>query len=553
MITRAKNNIFKPRQLNVTTKHPLPVTLEPSCVSQALQHPEWRAAMSDEFNALARNGTWELVPPSPKQNLVGCKWVFRIKRKSDGSIDRYKARLVAKGFHQRPGLDYTETFSPVIKPTTIRVVLCLALRHSWPIQQLDVNNAFLQGSLSEEVYMAQPRGFVDDQLPNHVCRLHKAIYGLKQAPRAWYNELATFLVSQKFVNSKADTSLFIYNHDGIIAYFLVYVDDLLITGNNGCFLASFIAALSSRFSVKDMGALHYFLGVEVIPTSTGLFLSQHKYIHDLLVCTNMTGAKEATTPLSTTTSLTITDGSASMDASEFRSVVRSLQYLSLTRPDIAFAVNKISQFMHKPTQLHWQAVKSLLRYLKGTIHHGLSLTCNPSASLYAFSDSDWAGNPDDRTSTTAYILFLGGNAVFWASQKQRSVARSSTEAEYRAVAATAAELSWVQHLLGELGALPPTSPMIYCDNVGATYLCANPVFHSRMKHIAIDFHFVRDHVNKGQLRVSHVSTTDQLADALTKPLSRQRFTLLRTKIGVSDGSTILRGHIRVKDSPACTK
>ena len=135
--------------------------------------------MSDEFNALARNGTWELVPPSPKQNLVGCKWVFRIKRKSDGSIDRYKARLVAKGFHQRPGLDYTETFSPVIKPTTIRVVLCLALRHSWPIQQLDVNNAFLQGSLSEEVYMAQPRGFVDDQLPNHVCRLHKAIYGLK--------------------------------------------------------------------------------------------------------------------------------------------------------------------------------------------------------------------------------------------------------------------------------------------------------------------------------------------------------------------------------------
>ncbi|GFY82736.1 hypothetical protein Acr_02g0009760 [Actinidia rufa] len=388
MITRAKNNIFKPRQLNVTTKHPLPVTLEPSCVSQALQHPKWRAAMSDEFNALARNGTWELVPPSPKQNL--------------------------------------------------------------------------------------------------------------------------------FANSKADTSLFIYNHDGIIAYFLVYVDDFLITGNNGCFLASFIAALSSRFSVKDMGTLHYFLGVEVIPTSTGLFLSQHKYIHDLLVRTNMTGANKATTPLSTTTSLTITDRSTSMDASEFRSVVGSLQYLSLTRPDIAFAVNKLSQFMHKPTQLHWQAVKRLLRYLKGTIHHGLSLTGNPSASLYAFSDSDWAGNPDDRTSTTAYILFLGGNAISWASRKQRSVARSSTEAEYRAVAATAAELSWVQHLLGELGALPPTSPMIYCDNVGATYLSANPIFHSRMKHVAIDFHFVRDHVNKGQLRVSHVSTTDQLADALTK-------------------------------------
>jgi hypothetical protein len=210
-------------------------------------------------------------------------------------------------------------------------------------------------------------------------------------------------------------------------------------------------------------------------------------------------------------------------------------------------VNKLSQFMHKPTQLHWQAVKRLLRYLKGTIYHGLSLTRNTSTTLSAFSDSDWAGNPDDHTSTTAYILFLGGNVVSWASRKQHSVARSSTEAEYRAVAATAAELSWVQQLLRELHASPPAPPTVFCDNVGATYLCANPVFHSRMKHIAIDFHFVRDHVSKGLLRVSHVSTTDQLADALTKPLSRQRFTLLRSKIGVSDGSTILRGCIRVKE------
>ena len=201
--------------------------------------------------------------------------------------------------------------------------------------------------------------------------------------------------------------------------------------------------------------------------------------------------------------------------------------------------------MHKPTQLHWQAVKRLLRYLKGTIHHGLSLTHSSSTALSAYSDSDWAGNPDDRTSTTTYVLFLGGNAISWASRKQRSVARSSTEAEYRAVATTAAEVSWVQQLLGELDSSPPLSPMIYCDNVGATYLCVNPVFHSRMKHIAIDFHFVRDYVRKGQLRVSHVSTTDQLADALTKPLSRQRLTLLRSKIGVSDGSTILRGHIKV--------
>jgi len=296
-----------------------------------------------------------------------------------------------------------------------------------------------------------------------------------------------------------------------------------------------------------MGSLHYFLGVEVLPTSTGLILSQHKYIYDLLVRTNMAGAKEATTPLSTTFSLTLTDGSASIDASEFRSVVGSLQYLSLTRLDIAFTVHKLSQFMHKPTQLHWQVVKRLLCYLKGTIYHGLSLTCSTSTTLSAFSDSNWAGNPDDRTSTTVYILFLGGNFISWASRKQRSIARSSTEAEYRAVAATAAELSWVQQLLRELHASPPASPTVFYDNVGATYLYANPVFHSRMKHIAIDFHFVRDHVNKGLLRVSHVSTTDQLVDALTKPLSHQRFTLFRSKIGVSDGNTVLRERIRVKE------
>uniref|UniRef100_A0A6N2KS64 Integrase catalytic domain-containing protein n=1 Tax=Salix viminalis TaxID=40686 RepID=A0A6N2KS64_SALVM len=523
MITRAKNNIFKPRQLHTTTKHPLPNTLAPTCVSQALRHSEWRAAMSNEFNALTHNGTWTLVPPSPQHNLVGCKWVFRIKRKPDGSIDRYKARLVAKGFHQRPGLDYTETFSPVIKPTTIRIVICLALQQNWFIHQLDVNNLLFAGSRVEDVFMAQPQGFIDEHLPHHVCHLRKAIYGLKQAPRAWYTELATFLLSQKFVNSKADTSLFIYNSGGIIAYFLVYVDDLILTGNSNCFLASFTEALSSRFSVKNLGALHYFLGVEVVSNFAGVFLSQQKYIHDILIRTNMAEAKSVTTPLSTTTSLTLHDGSASFDASQFRSIVGSLQYLSLTRPDIAFTVNKLSQFMHKPTEFHWQAVKRLLRYLKGTITHGLFLTRSASASLSAFSDSDWAGNPDDRTSTSAYILFLGGNAIAWASRKQRSVARSSTEAEYRAIAATAAELAWVQNLLSELGASPPSPPVIYCDNVGATYLCANPVFHSRMKHIAIDFHFVRDYVTKGLLRVSHVSTTDQLADALTKPLSRQRF------------------------------
>ena len=205
--------------------------LEPTTVKEALSDANWRHAMTEEFNALVRNGTWVLVPRTRNQNIVGCKWVFRTKRLSDGSVDRYKARLVAKGFHQRPGVDYTETFSPVIKPTTIRLVLSLATSRGWPLRQVDVNNAFLQGRLYDEVYMIQPPGFVDSTKPDHVCRLHKALYGLKQAPRAWYHELKQFLIQLGFTNSKADTSLFVLHQHTYTLYILVYVDDIIITGS----------------------------------------------------------------------------------------------------------------------------------------------------------------------------------------------------------------------------------------------------------------------------------------------------------------------------------
>ncbi|KAM1382347.1 hypothetical protein ACFX2F_034822 [Malus domestica] len=487
-------------------------------------------------------------PPSlPSHNLIGCKWVFRIKRHPDGTIDRYKARLVAKGFHQRPGVDFSDTFSPVVKPTTIRIVLHLAVTHGWPIRQLDVNNAFLHGTIHENVYMVQPPGFVDSNHPSHVCKLRKALYGLKQVPRAWYKELHSFLLSHGFVNAISDASLFLLKNGTAVIYFLVYVDDLLITGNDSSLVAKFIQLLATRFSVKDLGSLHYFLGVEVLPTATGLFLSQHKYIHDLLVTAKMDGAKAVSTPLSTTHSLMLHDGSSLTDATPYRRLVGGLQYLSLTRPDISFAVNKLSQFMHSPSETHWQALKRLLRYLKGTISFGLHLCRRPSHRLYAFSDADWAGDRDDRKSTTGYVVYLGGNLISWSSRKQRSVSRSSTEAEYRAIAATTAELIWIQSLLRELGVSLPATPVVSCDNIGAMFYCANPVLHSRMKHIDIDFQFVRDRVTRGLLQVSHVSTTDQLADALTKPLPRPRFHLLRSKIGVSDGATVLRG--RVKESP----
>ncbi|KAK2373433.1 putative mitochondrial protein [Trifolium repens] len=253
IVTRSHHNIFKPKKLYVATKHDLQENLEPSTITQALKIAHWRDACSAEFNALMSNGTWTLVPPQKHTNVVDCKWLFRIKRNSDGSVARYKARLVAKGFTQTPGLDFKKTFAPVVKPQTIKVILTIALRQGWTLHQMDVNNAFLQGQLSEDVYMQQPPGFIHSEFPHHVCKLKKAIYGLKQAPRAWHDSLKTFVLSVGFSTSLSDTSLFIYNKQGVCAFLLVYVDDLLLTGNNTTFLGKFMTELSTKFSLKQLG------------------------------------------------------------------------------------------------------------------------------------------------------------------------------------------------------------------------------------------------------------------------------------------------------------
>lgn len=257
----------------------------------------------------------------------------------------------------------------------------------------------------------------------------------------------------------------------------------------------------------------------------------------------MDGAKEVATPLNPSVILKSPDASASVDPTPYRKLVGSLQYLAFTRPDISFAVNKLSQFMHSPSEIHWQSLKRVLRYLKGTIHHGLFLRRGSSMDLKAFSDSDWGGIECGGRSTTAYLLYLGSNIISWRSARQKSVSRSSIEAEYKALANAASEVAWVQNLLLDLGIHSSQPPILYCDNTGATYSCANPVYHSRMKHVALDYHFVREKVMDGSLRVHHINSFDQLADALTKPLTRSPFQRLRSKIGVSDGSSILRGRI----------
>uniref|UniRef100_A0A2N9J617 Integrase catalytic domain-containing protein n=1 Tax=Fagus sylvatica TaxID=28930 RepID=A0A2N9J617_FAGSY len=496
MQTRSKSGIFKPKlgyAAHIDYK-----TTEPPSYKIAAQHPQWCTAMQEEFAALQQQGTWSLVLPPPHKNVVGCKWVYKLKHNSDGTIARYKARLVAKGFHQQQGVDYAETFSPVIKPPTVRLILSLAVSHNWPLQQLDVKNAFLHGTLKEEVYMAQPQGYVDSSHPHYVCKLNKSIYGLKQAPRAWFESFTTQLLHLGFIASTADSSLFIYHHHTVIAYLLLYVDDIVLTSNSTSFLDGLILQLRKVFDIKDLGPLHYFLGLQVSRTTNTLHVTQTKYASDLLVKHQMVDSKPAKTPSSPNTRLSLHEGDLLSDPHGYRSLVGALHYLTFTRPDISFAVHQV---------------------------------CPLTLSVY--SDADWAGDPDDRRSTSGLLVYLGSNPITWSAKKQATVSRSSTESEYRALATASAEVCWLRTLLKDLGIYLSQPPILWCDNVSALAIASNPVFHARTKHIEVDFHFIRERVLRKDLVVKFVSTIDQLADIFTKSLPTQRFLDLQRNLSVS--------------------
>ncbi|KAJ0568794.1 putative RNA-directed DNA polymerase [Helianthus annuus] len=506
---------------------------EPKSFKQAVQNPNWKEAMKREIRALEQNGTWTLEDLPEGKHAIGSKWVYKLKYKPDGQIERYKARLVAKGFTQMEGIDFHDTFAPVAKLVTVRTLLAVATKRNWVINQLDVNNAFLHGELDEEIYMKIPQGFEKGN-ENKVCRLRRSLYGLKQASRNWYQKFTTSLQQIGFEQSRADHSLLIFKSKESFVAALIYVDDVILTGNDVKKIEETKAFLDNKFSIKDLGPLKYFLGIEVTRTREGLILSQRKYILDILEDSGMMGCKPSAFPMEQNTKLAKNDEEVRADANQYRRLVGRLLYLQATRPDITYSVNVLSQFVGDPRANHMEAAMRVLRYLKGTPGQGILLSKGGGTNLVGYTDSDWLGCPDTRRSRSGYLLLLGGSPVSWKSKKQTVVSRSSAEAEYRAMASTVSEILWLRWLLKELNVEQNNATQLFCDNLAVKHIANNPVFHERTKHVEMDCYFVRERVESNEVEPLHIDTKSQIADLFTKPLGSRQLGLLLGKLGICD-------------------
>ena len=532
----SKGVTTRSRLVNFCEHYSFVSSIEPFRVEEALLDPDWVLAMQEELNNFKRNEVWTLVP-RPKQNVVGTKWVFRNKQDEHGVVTRNKARLVAKGYAQVAGLDFEETFAPVARLESIRILLAYAAHHSFRLYQMDVKSAFLNGPIKEEVYVEQPPGFEDERYPDHVCKLSKALYGLKQAPRAWYECLRDFLIANAFKVGKADPTLFTKTCDGDLFVCQIYVDDIIFGSTNQKSCEEFSRVMTQKFEMSMMGELNYFLGFQVKQLKDGTFISQTKYTQDLLKRFGMKDAKPAKTPMGTDGHTDLNKGGKSVDQKAYRSMIGSLLYLCASRPDIMLSVCMCARFQSDPKECHLVAVKRILRYLVATPCFGLWYPKGSTFDLVGYSDSDYAGCKVDRKSTSGTCQFLGRSLVSWNSKKQTSVALSTAEAEYVAAGQCCAQLLWMRQTLRDFGYNLSKVPLL-CDNESAIRMAENPVEHSRTKHIDIRHHFLRDHQQKGDIEVFHVSTENQLADIFTKPLDEKTFCRLRSELNVLDSRNL---------------
>ena len=502
-------------------------------MEEAIRQPQWSAAMQDEHKSLLDNKTWELVDLPKGRKAIDTKWVLKKKLNASGQVERYKARLVAKGFRQIPGRDYHETFAPVAKMASFKVLLALSGTFKLKLEHLDVKTAFLQGDLEETIYMKQPRYFEKAGEEHKVCQLKKSLYGLKQSPRCWNKKLHQTLQSCGLQRTNADHCMYVLRRGGDVAILVIWVDDMVLGCNSETLSKEIKEKLAKDLQITDLGPLSYFLGMHVQQHNEGLTLSQHKYTKEILEAFRMSDCKPVATPMDVGCHLLKRkEDEPKCEQDVYRKAVGSLQYLCNTRPDICQAVGVVSRFCGDPSEDHWGAVKRILRYVKGTIDFGIQFKHGNNLRLLGYADADWAGDLQDRKSTSGYVFFLNGAPVSYCSKKQLSVALSTAEAEYMAASLAAQETMWLRCLLQEMGVEQEGATTLLQDNQGAIAIAKNPELHSRTKHIDIRYHFIRECVESKVIKEEYCATQDMVADILTKPLGGQVFSRLRSKLCV---------------------
>ena len=482
--------------------------------------PQWEKAIETELDQLQTMGTWDLVDLPEGRQAIGNKWVFLKKYSKTGELEKYKARLVAKGYAQIPGMDFSQTFSPVVRMETIRTILSLAVNMDWELTQMDVKGAYLNGQLEEEVFMRQPEGFEDGT--NRVCRLIKTLYGLKQSGREWNKILNSRLTGQGFNQLNADPCAYIRDTEDHIEIITVWVDDLLLFTDEPNVMDKLKKEIQTLFEVSDLGSPQKIVGIEIDRDRVKgrLKISQAQYIENLLAKYNMTDCKPVSTPMDLSADLdNVPELPSDSSLRElYASLIGALMFLAIaTRPDIIFAVVKLATYVSRPGQAHWVAAKRILRYLKGTKDLGITYVkdknFNKQNFLRGYSDASF-NSEENAKSMTGYTFLSAGAAITWGSRKQTLTALSSTEAECLALTEATQEIVWLRTLLDELK-FPQLGPTpIMEDNKGAIALTENPHLHRRSKH------FIREKVTNKELTIEYLETSQMTADVLTKALSK---------------------------------
>ncbi|GJW78375.1 zinc finger, CCHC-type containing protein [Tanacetum coccineum] len=498
---------------------------DPRTYNEAMQSRDasfWKEAIDDEIGSIMENNTWVLSNLHPGCKPLGCKWILKRKMKVDEIIDKFKARLVIQGFRQKEGIDYFDTYAPVARITTIRLLLALAAIHNLVIHQMDVKTTFLNGDLDEEVYMKQPERFVMPGNEHKVCKLVKSLYGLKQAPKQWHQKFDEVVLSSGFHLNQSDKYVYSkFDNSGKGVIICLYVDEMLIFGTDQNQVDKNKKFLSSRFLMKDMGEADVILGIKIKRENKGIVITQSYYIEKILKKFNREDCSPVSTPMDLVEKLKPNTGK-SVDQLEYSRAIGYLMYaMTSTRLDIAYVVGRLSRFTSNLNRQHWKAITRVFKYLRGTKDYGLSYVRYPSV-LEGYSDANWINHVEDSSSTSGWVFLLGGGAISWASKKQTCITGSTMESKFIALDAAGKEVEWLRNLIHEIPIwLKPIAPIsILCDSAPTMARAYSQIYNEKSRHLGVRHSMVRELIRNGVISIEFVRTQHNLADHLMKGLAR---------------------------------